>query len=86
MNRRHRSPDNGFMAGRRHMGETLRIPQPVTTIIFGMQLVKVAVMAHSAFDNDDLRDIDFVGVGRVCLDRGTIPYWTAVVRGWNNTA
>ena len=79
MNSRHRN-SGGVMSGRRHMSETLRIPQLVTAVILWMPLVEVAVVAYSVFHDDDPGDKDFM------VNSGTIIYRAVRIGGRNNTA
>jgi len=75
------------------MGETLGIAQPVPAVIFGMPLVKEAVVAHSAFHNDDVWDVDFFsgrrdGFHGAAVRRTPIFYRASIVRvrSGNNAA
>ena len=43
------------------MDETLRIPHPVSVVIFRIPLVKEMVMANPVFDDDDLGNENFGG-------------------------
>ena len=75
------------------MGETLGIAQPVPAVIFGMPLVKEAVVAHPAFHNDDVWDVDFFsgrrdGFHGAAVRRTPIFYRASIVRvrSGNNAA
>ena len=83
----------------RPMGETLGIPQLVSTIILGMPLVKPAVVANTTFNDDDcwqnnffrrqgsnIRHWSTILDWAIIFHRPTISHRAIIIRGGNNAS
>ena len=72
------------MVRRRQMGKTLRISHPISSVILRMPTVKLAIVPHTVFHDDDFRNDKITGL-RSDLDRAIICR-TGIIRGRNDTA
>ena len=69
------------------MRETIGIAQPVSVVKFGMPLIEIPVMAHSAFHDDHIRNVDSFSIHRLIIfNRATVMHRAAIVRVGNDAA
>jgi len=97
-----RRDNNGRTAGRSHgsrvdgrtvvplvmrlRAEKMGIPHPVSTVIFRMPPIKIAVMTHAMLYDENARKDDFLTIARGDCDRTAIGYRIAVIRIRKNAA